>query len=112
MSRRREPYKPEIEPLHIVECINGDFIDEVARITLSLPIEGEVYTVRSVVNYQNGEIGLLLVEMINPLVLTEVGPNQQRVIETTFNSKRFRVIGHYAHIINLFENPDVEYGNY
>lgn len=78
-----------------VVCVDDEFPKPLARYYVNLPTKGKVYTIRSVfvgrrlmhptAEMDVGEIGLLLVELVN-----DKDPRSKHQQELGFNSERFR----------------------
>jgi hypothetical protein len=77
-----------MKPGDLVICINDKF-DEVTAIRIPhKPKLNKVYEVRQIVEYPNqNRVGINLVEIVNPQI-----PLSGRMIEPTFDIKRFQVI--------------------
>jgi hypothetical protein len=71
-------------------CINDNFSPEAAQWFTTLPKEGERYTLRKLVpvmsGVNSGKMGVLLHEIINPLVAHPTGLG---MIEPSFDENRF-----------------------
>lgn len=80
----------------IVECINDSFPPECLKYIKNFPKKGNYYTIRKVVEYNSGKIGLLLEELINP-----IAPNLN--VEPTFNIKRFKVLDIPEYVTKFIE---------
>ena len=88
----------QMKPGARVLCINDNFsgrMQEVNRFSMQLPVKGTTYTVRSI--DPEGLQGILLVEIVNPLVLFSDG-----IWEPIFKMDRFRVlVDHEQDEVNL-----------
>lgn len=71
-----------------VVCIDDFDFDGLRRKTrIQLPIKGEIYTIRELHSFPNGDLGLRLCEIVNPVVNYDDGKQ-----ECTFNSHGFRPV--------------------
>lgn len=81
-----------------VVCINDSFPGPLRKLYVALPVKGETYTIRSVYPARgiafpstpgaaDGEIGVLLKELINP-----PDPRSKYGLELGFKAERFREI--------------------
>ena len=74
-------------------CINSKFSDDVLKFYsdfgVKIPTENKIYTIRDKRFHSNGKFGVLLEEIVNPLVpiYFDLIPNGK--IEPTFDAKRF-----------------------
>ena len=75
-----------------VRCVNDHFVtrstDPIRVTGLSLPKEGQVYTIREAVQAYRGEWGIRFLEIKNPILHHDIGGNQ----EATFSLDRFEVV--------------------
>jgi hypothetical protein len=80
----------------IVECINDNFPPKSFQYINNFPKKRNYYTIRNIIEYNNGKVGLLLEELTNPIL-----PNLN--IEPTFNIKRFKILDIPESITKLIE---------
>ena len=83
----------------IVECVNDNFPPESFQFINNFPKKKNYYTVREIVEYNNGKIGLLLEEITNPIL-----PNLN--VEPTFNISRFKILDIPGYITELIEETN------
>jgi hypothetical protein len=83
----------------IVECVNDNFPPESLLFINNFPKKKNYYTVREIVEYSSGKIGLLLEEIINPIL-----PNLD--VEPTFNISRFKILDIPGYITELIEETN------
>jgi hypothetical protein len=83
----------------LVECINGNFIEQSIKLIPNRPKKGKIYTIRGIVKYKNNEIGVLLEEITNEVLLKD---NESGLFEPTFDILRFRELPE-ADILELKE---------
>ena len=83
----------------IVECVNENFPPESFQFINNFPKKKNYYTVREIVEYNNGKIGLLLEEITNPIL-----PNLN--VEPTFNISRFKILDIPEYITELIEETN------
>lgn len=76
----------------VVRCIDGNFhtrrTDPVRVEELSMPKEGQDYTIREVVVAGDGQDGLLFLEVQNPAIMHDIGDLR----EPCFSLWRFEVV--------------------
>ena len=83
----------------IVECINDNFPLESFLFINTFPKKKSYYTIREIVEYDSGKIGLLLEEITNPLL-----PNLK--VEPTFNISRFKILDIPGYITEFIEETN------
>jgi hypothetical protein len=83
----------------IVECVNDNFPPESFQFINNFPKKKNYYTVREIVEYSSGKIGLLLEEIINP-ILPNLG------VEPTFNISRFKILDIPGYVTELIEETN------
>ena len=83
----------------IVECVNDNFPPESFLFINNFPKKKNYYTVREIVEYSSGKIGLLLEEIINP-ILPNLG------VEPTFNISRFKILDIPGYVTELIEETN------
>ena len=74
-------------------CINSKFSDDILKFYsefgVKIPTENKIYTIRDKRFHSNGKFGVLLEEIVNPLVPIESSLLPDAKIEPTFDAKRF-----------------------
>ena len=83
----------------IVVCVNDNFPPESFQFINNFPKKKNYYTVREIVEYNNGKIGLLLEEITNPIL-----PNLN--VEPTFNISRFKILDIPGYITEFIEETN------
>lgn len=80
----------------IVECINDNFPPKSFQFINTFPKKGNYYTIREIVEYNSGKMGLLLEEIINPILV-------DLKVEPTFNISRFKILDIPEYMTKLLE---------
>ena len=83
----------------IVECVNDNFPPESFQFINNFPKKKSYYTVREIVEYNSGKVGLLLEEITNP-ILPNLG------VEPTFNISRFKILDIPGYVTELIEETN------
>lgn len=77
-------------------CINDtyseDWLKWAAKNKIQYPIKDKIYTILRVITHSNGQVGVLLNEIVNPLVDPEMVLLSGQKIEVTFHMNRFRTL--------------------
>jgi len=68
----------------LVICINGSFSE---NLDFFKPIKGQIYTIRKIINFKNGEDGIVLEEIVNKKIKFRNG-----MYEPCFSISRFKPI--------------------